>query len=101
MPYGLFNGVEGKVIDILYLNSNSNTKSALPGVIMVEFPTYTVPPFSLIQKFCQYFLLKEELTALVSIVKKNYILSGLAGQLPFIAVKALLLCRVNLIITWS
>ena len=44
VPYGLFNGSPGEVIDILYLNNNTLQKT-LPDVVLVNFPGYSGPPF--------------------------------------------------------
>ena len=43
VKFGLFNGANGKVVDIIYLGEKSN--NSLPDVIMVEFLNYTGPPF--------------------------------------------------------
>ena len=44
VPYGLFNGSMGQVVDILYLNGGTPTEQQ-PDVVMVEFYKYTGPPF--------------------------------------------------------
>ena len=44
IPYGLFNGSMGTVVDIIYCDGRSPSDSQ-PDVIMVNFPKYTGPPF--------------------------------------------------------
>ncbi|XP_021373892.1 ATP-dependent DNA helicase PIF1-like [Mizuhopecten yessoensis] len=44
VSFGLFNGAMGKVMDIVYLDGKQPSDS-LPDVVMVEFPSYTGPPF--------------------------------------------------------
>lgn len=46
VPFGLFNGSMGTVVDILYLDGKK-TKDSLPNVVMVEFQKYSGPPFLL------------------------------------------------------
>jgi len=44
VPFGLFNGAMGFIVDILYHNGKPDP-GTLPDVITVEFPSYTGPPF--------------------------------------------------------
>lgn len=44
VPYGLYNGAAGTVIDILYL-AGRKPCDGLPDLVLVEFPNYTGPPF--------------------------------------------------------
>jgi hypothetical protein len=44
VPFGLFNGAIGYVVDILYFNGKA-TSDIQPDLITVEFPAYTGPPF--------------------------------------------------------
>lgn len=44
VPFGLFNGAIGHVVDILYYNGKE-TSDTQPDVVTVEFPGYTGPPF--------------------------------------------------------
>ena len=44
VPYGLFNGAQGVVQDIIYLKGKMPS-DGLPDVVLVKFPGYTGPPF--------------------------------------------------------
>ena len=44
VPFGLFNGATGKVVDILY-QSGRRPPDCFPDVVMVHFHSYTGPPF--------------------------------------------------------
>ena len=44
VPFGLFNGSMGKVVDIIYC-SGKTSHSTIPDIVMVEFSKYTGPPF--------------------------------------------------------
>ena len=44
VPYGLFNGAIGKIVDIIYL-SGKRPENSLPDAVMVEFETYKGPAF--------------------------------------------------------
>ncbi|XP_053372848.1 uncharacterized protein LOC128546392 [Mercenaria mercenaria] len=44
VPYGLFNGASGTVIDIIY-EADQRPSNALPKVVFVEFLSYTGPAF--------------------------------------------------------
>ena len=44
VKYGLFNGAAGRVKDIIYRDGRKPS-DGLPDVVMVEFPSYTGPPF--------------------------------------------------------
>ena len=44
VPFGLFNGATGTVVDIIYLNGK-RPENSLPDVVMVEFDSYTGPGF--------------------------------------------------------
>jgi hypothetical protein len=44
VPFGLFNGATGNIVDIVYLNGKT-PKDGLPDVVMVHFQSYTGPPF--------------------------------------------------------
>ncbi|KAH3691874.1 hypothetical protein DPMN_191052 [Dreissena polymorpha] len=44
VPFGLFNGSTGTIVDIIYCNGNK-PPLCQPDVVMVHFPRYTGPPF--------------------------------------------------------
>ena len=44
VKFGLFNGAIGNIVDIIYLNGNK-PENSLPDAVMVEFHSYTGPPF--------------------------------------------------------
>jgi len=44
VPFGLFNGAVGNIVDIIYLNNNQ-PENSLPDAVMVEFHNYTGPTF--------------------------------------------------------
>jgi len=44
VPFGLFNGAIGNIVDIIYLNGK-RPEDSLPDVVMVEFQNYTGPAF--------------------------------------------------------
>jgi hypothetical protein len=45
IPYGLFNGAIGTVVDIIY-KTGCNPINSLTEVVMVEFPNYNGPSFT-------------------------------------------------------
>ena len=44
VKYGIFNGAQDEVVDIVYTNDHKPSDS-FPDVVMVNFPCYTGPPF--------------------------------------------------------
>ena len=44
VPFGLYNGASGTVVDIIY-NNGKRPPDSLPDVVMVMFPKYTGPAF--------------------------------------------------------
>ena len=44
VPFGLFNGALGHVVDIIY-KEGRKPEDGLPDVVMVDFPNYSGPPF--------------------------------------------------------
>ena len=44
VPYGLFNGATGTIVEIIYLNEK-RPENSLPDAVMVEFETYKGPAF--------------------------------------------------------
>lgn len=44
VPFGLFNGATGTIIDLIYKNEN-RPENSIPDVVMVQFDNYSGPPF--------------------------------------------------------